>query len=332
MTAAALPAFVHDLGHGVFAIDTGFHRGDFDAAYLVVEDGHAVFVDTGATPGVSRLLAALDALGIDRGRVDHVIPTHVHLDHAGGAGVLMRELPAATMLIHPRGERHMIDPAALIAGATAVYGEAEMQRSYGQIAPVPASRVRVTHDGMTLDWRGRRITVLDTPGHARHHHCLFDHRSRCWFTGDTFGLSYPEFSTDQGPWLLPTTTPVQFEPEALKDSIRRMLAFEPEGVYLTHFSRVGRSADQVRALGAALIDQVDEMVQVADRLRGVGEPRALHAALKGALAEVMLARARANGCRLTDPQMLDLLSVDLELNAQGLAIWMAKSAPQGTAA
>jgi glyoxylase-like metal-dependent hydrolase (beta-lactamase superfamily II) len=326
MTSNALPSFILDLGQGVYAIDTGFHRPMFDAAYLVVEHGRALFVDTGPNPGVPRLLEALDALGVARDRVDHVIPTHVHLDHAGGAGLLMSELPSATMFIHPRGERHMIDPSALIAGATAVYGEAEMQRSYGTLVPVPAARVRTTHDGMVLDWQGRRFTFLDTPGHARHHHCVFDSLTRCWFTGDTFGLSYREFDTDRGPWLLPTTTPVQFEPEPLKQSIRRMLDFRPEGVYLTHFARVGRDAAELAALGQLLIEQIDEMVAAAEPARGVADPAQRQAALKNALARQMLGRARRNGCSLSDERMLELLEVDLTLNAQGLAIWMDRSA------
>jgi glyoxylase-like metal-dependent hydrolase (beta-lactamase superfamily II) len=326
MTDAALPETVQPLGHGIFAIDTGFHRPLFDAAYLVVENGRALFIDTGANPGVPRLLAALDALGIARDHVDHVIPTHVHLDHAGGAGLLMQALPAATMLIHPRGERHMVDPSALVAGATEVYGPQEMARAYGTIVPVPAERVRATHDGQVLDWHGRRFTILDTPGHARHHHCLFDERSRGWFTGDTFGLSYREFDTDQGPWLLPTTTPVQFEPAPLKDSIRRMLAFEPEALYLTHYSRVGRDAAEVRQLGEGLIQQVDEMVELAQAWWGQPASPARHAALKAAIGEQFLRRVRQHGCTVSDADTLALLAVDLELNAQGLGVWMDRAA------
>ena len=124
-------SFVHDLGGGVHAIDTGFHRPHFDAAYLIVERGRAAFVDTGTNFSVPRLLAALDDLGLGPDAVDFVIPTHVHLDHAGGVGLLMQSLPRAVVLAHPRAERHLIDPTALYQGALAVYGEAEMARNYG---------------------------------------------------------------------------------------------------------------------------------------------------------------------------------------------------------
>lgn len=126
----ALP-FVHPLGDGLYIVDTGFHRPHFDAAYLMVSGGRAAFIDTGTNFSVPRLLAALDDLGLRREAVDYVIPTHVHLDHAGGVGLLMQSLPAATVLVHPRGARHMIDPSALYQGALQVYGQDEMERTYG---------------------------------------------------------------------------------------------------------------------------------------------------------------------------------------------------------
>ena len=139
----ALP-FVQSLSGGVFVIDTGFHRPMFDASFLLVEDGRAAFIDTGTNFAVPRLLAALADLGLAPAAVDYVIPTHVHLDHAGGAGLLMQSLPNATLLVHPRGARHMIDPQALYQGALAVYGQAEMDSAYGSLVAVPAERVQAT--------------------------------------------------------------------------------------------------------------------------------------------------------------------------------------------
>jgi len=134
--SAALPAYVQPLGHGVHAIDTGFVRDRFDAAYLLVDEGRAAFIDTGTAYALPRLLGALDALGLARDAVDWVIPTHVHLDHAGGAGALMQALPRARLLVHPRGLRHLVDPSALWQGALAVYGSEEMERSYGTLVPL----------------------------------------------------------------------------------------------------------------------------------------------------------------------------------------------------
>ena len=306
---------VQSLDHGIHLIDTGFHRPKFDASYLIVERGRAAFVDTGTNHSVPRLLAALDAQGLARDAVDFVIPTHVHLDHAGGAGLLMQELPGATLVVHPRGAPHLIDPQRLMDGARAVYGAEEVARSYGDVIGVPAERVLCTADGFTLDFAGRALTFLDTPGHARHHHCIWDARSRGFFTGDTFGISYREFDTAHGPWVLPTTTPVQFDPEALRRSVERMLTYQPEVMYLTHYGPV-REAPRLAVL---LLAQMDAMVALA---RALPADEARDAALKRGFSDIHHASLRAHGSALGNEQVDALLALDLELNAQGMAVWL----------
>ncbi|MES2959641.1 MAG: MBL fold metallo-hydrolase [Pseudomonadota bacterium] len=314
---AALPGFVDDLGGGVFAIDTGFQRPRFDAAYLVVHNGRAAFIDTGTNHAVPRHLAALAALGLARDAVDWVIPTHVHLDHAGGAGLLMRELPSATMLVHPRGAKHMIDPTALHEGALAVYGAEEMARSYGRLVAVDKSRVRLSHDGMDLALGGDRVLhLIDTPGHARHHHCVWDPITRGWFSGDTFGSSYREFDTAQGAWMFPNTVPVQFDPPALRDSVLRLLSFAPVRMYVTHYSgltEVPRAADRVLSMLSA-------MVALAERERHAPQR---HDALKRGLAALYASSLAAHGVEHV-PEKLALLAMDIELNAQGMGVWLEK--------
>ena len=314
------PAFVQTLAHGIAVVDTGFHRPLFDAAYLIVEGGRAAYVDTGTNQSVPRLLAALEAEGLATDAVDYVIATHVHLDHAGGAGPLMQSLPNARLVVHPRGARHLIDPIHLVASATAVYGAAEVERSYGTLQPVAAARVLQTHDGMTIELAGRPLHFIDTPGHAMHHHCIWDAASRGWFTGDTFGLSYRDFDTAAGAWAMPTTTPVQFQPEQLRRSIERMLAFDPECMYLTHYGRVG----DVPRLAALLLSQLDAMVAFARSLPS-GPQR--HQALRRGLEAIHFASLRDHGVTLTDARLRELLALDLELNAQGIAIWLDRTAP-----
>jgi glyoxylase-like metal-dependent hydrolase (beta-lactamase superfamily II) len=255
-----LPDFVEPLGPGLYAIDTGFIRPRYDAAYLVVSDGRAAFIDTGTNHALPRHLAALDALGVAREAVDFVMPTHVHLDHAGGAGALMRELPNATLGIHPRGERHMIDPTALYEGALAVYGADVMARDYGKLVPIPAERVRVLRDGDAVRIGSRTLVAADTPGHARHHHCYWDEASRGWFTGDTFGISLREFDiAGGGAWLGPSIVPSQFDPPALRASIARLLERDPACVYVTHYGRV----DTPAALAPRMLALMDRMVETA---------------------------------------------------------------------
>jgi glyoxylase-like metal-dependent hydrolase (beta-lactamase superfamily II) len=310
---------VQVLDHGIHVIDTGFHRPMFDASYLIVERGRAAFVDTGTNHSVPRLLAALDAAGLARDAVDHVIATHVHLDHAGGAGLLMQHLPAATLVVHPHGAPHLIDPARLMNGARAVYGDAEVARSYGELVPVPAARVQRTEDGMTISLAGRALTFLHTPGHARHHHCIWDERSQGFFTGDTFGLSYREFDSSNRMWMMPTTTPVQFEPEPLRRSVQRMLAHTPQRLYLTHYGQVGHSAHDVQRLAALLLQQMDAMVALAVALPDDDQRHALMMRGFGAIHRASL---RTHGCTLTDARIDELLALDHVLNAQGMAVWL----------
>jgi len=313
------PDFVERLEHGIHVVDTGFHRPLFDAAYLIVEHGRAAFIDAGTNHSVPRLLAALQGAGLDVDAVDYVIPTHVHLDHAGGVGLLMQQLPAARLVVHPRGARHLAGPMHLIRSATSVYGADEIERSYGALVPVDKGRMMTTQDGMTIELAGRPLRFLHTPGHAMHHHCIWDAASRGFFTGDTFGLSYRDFDTAAGSWIMPTTTPVQFQPEALRRSIERMAAFDPDFMYVTHYGRVG----DVPRLAALLLAQLDEIVAFArTTARGPGR----HATLMRGLEAIHLGSLRAHGVTLSDEHIRELLALDLELNAQGIAIWLDRHA------
>jgi len=309
---------VIDYDDGIGGIDTGFFRPNFDAAYLVVENGRAAFIDVGTNYAVPHLLDALGERDLDVGDVDYVILTHVHLDHAGGAGALMAKLPNARAVIHPRGAPHMIDPTRLIAGATAVYGAEEMERSYGPLQPIDASRVDVANDNYTVTLAGRPLLCIDSPGHARHHMVIHDAQSRAFFTGDTFGLSYREFDTERGPYILPTTSPVQFEPDALHASIDRMLSFDPTQMFLTHFGRIG----DVSRCAADLHTQIDRMIEIARTHAHEGDR---HDRIKDALGALYVGRAMAHGCELSSAEVRELLAMDIELNAQGLEVWLDKS-------
>jgi len=312
-----LPEFVEPLGDDLFVIDTGFERPQFDAAYVVVDSGRAAFIDTGTNHAVPRLLAALHALHLRADAVDWVIPTHVHLDHAGGAGLLMQSLPNARLLVHPRGERHMVDPSALYAGATAVYGEAEMARSYGKPVGVDPLRVRVTGDGTTLTLGKRVLEFVHTPGHARHHHCIWDARTRTWFTGDTFGLSYPQLVNHNNRWITPTCAPVQFEPEPLKASVARLLERGPLALCVTHFGRVPNAPH----LGPLLMQQIDDLAAIGERQRHAAER---HRALCDELSALYRRRLSEHGFADVDSAMR-WMAMDVEINAQGLASWLDRA-------
>lgn len=314
MTHTSLPPS-QALGHGITCIDTLQERPGLACCYLLERNGESAFIEAGTAPGVPRLLALLDARGIGRSAVRYVIPTHVHLDHAGGAGLLMQALPNAQLVVHPRGARHLIDPVKLIAGATAVYGEDAFARMYGDILPIAESRVIVAEDDASLPLGDSRLVFVDSPGHARHHFCVWDADSRGFFTGDTFGLSYREFDGPGGAFLLPTTTPVQFEPDAWFNTLDRLLSFAPQRMYLTHYGAV----DDVPRLADTLRAGIARYAALAQALKSVPER---HARLVQALNEDALAECARLHAPVDAAQATELLRFDMELNAQGLEHWV----------
>jgi glyoxylase-like metal-dependent hydrolase (beta-lactamase superfamily II) len=310
-----------DFDHGITAIDTEYVRPGLDASHLVVQGGRAAFIDTGTAPSVPLLLAALEEKGLEPGQVDWLFVTHVHLDHAGGAGALMEHLPNAVAVLHPRGARHMADPAKLIEGSKAVYGEEAFNQLHGGIRPIPEERIRVVEDGERLRLADREFEFIHTEGHARHHYCVVDPMASAVFTGDCFGISYRELDSAAGPFIFPTTTPVQFDPDPAHATIRRLLSYKPERAFLTHFSCVHAPA----ALAPQLHRDLDEYVKIAEARRDDADPEA---SIRAALRDWTFNRLDEHGVD-PDPEFRDeVLRMDMALNAQGLAVWL-KNNEQG---
>ena len=255
--------------HGIHAVDSGYIRPLLAAVHLIVENGRVAVVDTASNTCLSRTLSALQTLGLSPDSVDYVFLTHVHLDHAGGAGAMMQAFPEAKLIVHPRGARHMADPTKLFAAVREVYGAEEAQHLYGDPIPIPAERIQEAGDGFSFDLAGRPLVCLDTPGHARHHLALLDTRGGCLFTGDIFGMSFRELDVNGRPSIIPTTSPTQFEPPIMHQSVDRILSHRPPAVYLTHFAEVR----DVERLGGELHRLIDAHVAVAERERDSGPER-----------------------------------------------------------
>ncbi|MDQ7988310.1 MAG: MBL fold metallo-hydrolase [Candidatus Dactylopiibacterium sp.] len=304
--------------HGISAVDSGYVRPGLAAVHLIEEGGRVAIVDSGTHASAPRLLAALARRGLAPEAVDWLLLTHVHLDHAGGAGALMQMLPNARLVVHPRGVRHMIDPARLWAGTVEVYGEALARERYGELLPVPAGRIVEARDGDTVSLAGRTLEIMDVPGHARHHVAYFDPRAQGWFVGDAFGLSYRETHREGRAFVFPTTTPVQFEPQAMHASLERMLARAPRWLFLTHYGRVGEvprlAADMHR-----LIDGCVAIAREAAALRGAEQ----QASIRAGLEVLLLREARQQGWAVQGAAAAELYAGDLDLNAQGLQVWLA---------
>ncbi len=307
---------LYPYGHGISAVDVLYERERLNAVHLLVERGRAAIIDSGTAHGVPRVLAALESLGVAPRDVDYVVLTHVHLDHAGGAGQLMAHCPNAVLTVHPRGARHMIDPGRLLAATVQIYGEETTRRVYGEVLPVPAARVLETQEGARISLAGRELQFFDAPGHARHHVVLRDTGTGHLFAGDTFGLSYRELDRDGRQFSFPTTSPSQFDPPALQRSIGRMLALEPQAIYVTHFGQV---RDPVR-LGADLRRLIDAHVALAERCRDAGARR--NALLRKGIAALLREESLRQGWTLADDELMRVFAIDVDLNAQGLEAWL----------
>ena len=307
-----------DLGDNIYCIDTGYQRAKMAACYLVREGDAVAILDTGTNFTLPRIMALLASLDLGPENVQYIIPTHVHLDHAGGAGLLMQQCPNATLVIHPKGAQHMIDPSRLAAGAAAVYGADAFARDYGTLVPVPAERVVIAQDQHRVSLNGRELIFYDTPGHANHHGCILDTRTRAIVCGDTFGLCYRELVTDKGDFILAPTTPVAFDPQRWHDSIDRLISLKPTAMLLTHYGRV----TDIAKLAQQLHLNIDMVAAIALSQEEVTEHRQQH--IKDGLSQATLSAMKAHGIEMSETEMAEFLAIDLDLNAQGLEVWLQR--------
>ena len=310
-----MPANQIDYRDNTITIDADYVQPETAGFHLMIENGRAAFFDTGTSLALPNAVAALKARGLSVEDVEFVIPTHVHLDHAGGAGAMMRAFPNARMIVHPRGARHMIDPSKLWKGTIGVYGEERAAQLYGEVVPVPEDRVAIAEDNAEIDFQGRTLLFIDTPGHARHHFCVIDRERRAVFAGDMLGVSYRVFDSDRGPFVFPSTAPVQFEPEPFHESLRRIADFGLQYAYITHFGRIELND----AVFQALHQHIDRFVDIA--LQVEKEP-ARETALIDRLAKYLFNEVKAHGSTIADDKIRMNLAMDVKLNAQGIDIWL----------
>lgn len=223
-------------------IDTKMHGNDGITAAFLLRGERIALVETGPKSSYPIVRAALQELGIDR--LDWIIVTHIHLDHAGAAGTLAREFPEATVAVHTVGAPHLVSPAKLWASAGRIYGD-EMDRLWGGIEPIPEDRIRTLEDGDEIDLGDRRLRAVDTPGHARHHHTFVDDSSGIAFCGDALGVRLPDVGV-----VRPATPPPEFHLEDTVKSIERIRALAPTALWLTHFGAADAGRDPLDVDGA----------------------------------------------------------------------------------
>jgi glyoxylase-like metal-dependent hydrolase (beta-lactamase superfamily II) len=209
----------------------------------------------------------------------------------------------------------MADPQKLIAGSIAVYGEQKFRQLYGEIQPIDATRIISPQDGDTLRMGKREFQFLDTPGHARHHFCIFDRKINAVYTGDTMGIAYRTLRDPEHAFVMPTTTPVQFDPAALHDSIDKVMALQPDYLFCTHYSLLQPSAANI----AGLHKQIDDFCMLTEQASAQAEQ--FVSELSKRLKDYAVRRARNELETVSTSTIEEWVSLDSSLSAQGLAHW-----------
>ncbi|MCK5688345.1 MBL fold metallo-hydrolase [Myxococcota bacterium] len=305
-----------ELAGAITLIDTGFMREQGTAVYLLQSEGRYAIIETGVANSTRRIIQTLNDKNISLADVDYVIVTHVHLDHAGGAGTLLARLPNAHLVVHPRGARHMVDPSKLWAGAAAVYSEEALKRNFGEMLPVPARQIlEAPLNGESIKFGARELTFFDVQGHAKHHVAIYDEQTQGVFTGDTFGLAYPELCGPTQRLVFPTTTPIQFDPDEMRKSIQNILSYHPQRLYLTHYGVVNAP----QKVGDELLSMLDAVVKMAKAEINTANR---HIALRDGFLQIVLDELEHFECHRSKEKLLESLAPDAELNAQGLDFWL----------
>lgn len=308
---------MRDYGQGIFGIET-FYLGfeAFASCYLIIDNGQVAVIETNTNNAVPLILRALEDQGLTGDQVKYVIVTHIHLDHAGGAGKLLTYLPEAKLILHPRAARHMVDPEKLISSVRQVYGKERSYKLYGDLIPVNKELIMAVDNGFRISVGKRELVFFDSPGHARHHIIVFDQKAKAVFSGDAFGIGYPRYINDGSRMVFPSTSPTQFEPERAIDTFNKILALNPSAVYLTHFGTV----KDITAVHKQLIEWINFSVDI-------GEKRYHQGYRNGELDSILQAdiwkRFEQEISQLTgeglSKEEREFLMLDADLNAKGIA-------------
>lgn len=241
---------------GIRQVDTLLGGMSRMTAGFLIDGTQPALVETGSQSSVPALREALEAAGVGPGDLRWIVVTHIHLDHAGGVGDMAAAFPNATVVVHEKGARHLLDPTRLIDSASRVYGPL-LDGLYGRMLAVPADRLVAAADGHRIDLGdGHQLTLVDSPGHAKHHHAVLDEQTGTLMVGDAVGVKLPDLGV-----LRPATPPPDFDLEQATTSLRRFAELRPEQVVLTHYGPVDRPLETL----VEAEDMLHRWVELADR-------------------------------------------------------------------
>lgn len=294
-------------------IDGHYYKDGLACSYLMLENGKGAIIETNTNFSVPYILKEIEKSNLTPEDIEYIIITHVHLDHAGGAGKLMEICKNATLLAHPKAGRHIIDPSRLVQSSIQVYGEENFRKLYGDIIPVPEHRVRILEDGEEIQFGSRTLKFIHTRGHANHHFVIYDSKSNGVFTGDSFGLAYPILQNN-GLIIYPTTSPTDFDPVEAKISIDKILNTNCDKVFLTHY---GMITDLENAKNQLLdgINFSEDLMQWCIQSSLSEEEKSNY--VKEQLTQYY--REKLKKHKLEDTkERWDMLNLDIELNTMGI--------------
>ena len=281
------------------------------AAALLESSGHRAIIDPGPESTYATLRERLHSRGLSVAQLDAILLTHIHLDHAGASGSLVRENPRLVVYVHTRGAPHMIDPSRLLASAARLWPD-NLHQLFGETLPVPKENLRMLEGGETLTLGARKLDVAYTPGHASHHVSYFDAAQGVAFVGDTTGIRI-----DNGTYILPATPPPDISLEIWESSFATILARRPSRLFLTHFGYVESPAEHIDEFRRRLHRWAELAAEILRSASSESEAR-----------EAFVSRAQAEMQERLGPAEADhhAFTAGLDLSFLGLARYLRKRA------
>ena len=305
------------LKHNIYQIDLKENGIPLRTAAYIIKGEKNVIIETGPSPSNQQILKALQSLQIKPAQIDAILVTHIHLDHAGGAGLLMKQCPNATLFVHQRGRDHLINPNRLISSARAVY--ADLFESYfDPILPIEEQRIKSYQEMEDFELgAGRKLEILNTPGHALHHVVIYDPESNGIFSGDAAGIYFRSLYEQHSiHFAVPSTSPTQFDPKSMEDSLRQMISLNPEKIYFTHFGMVKPAIPQLQMVLGLITFFGEECVKYYQENRSLEQ-------LTRLIKNTLYTRLEKLGVSRNSP-VIASLDLDIMLNAQGVVAYVKR--------
>ncbi|MCZ8533864.1 MBL fold metallo-hydrolase [Psychrobacillus psychrodurans] len=298
------------LNERIYLID-GFDMGESErTGTYVIDEQELTIIETGPSPSVKHVKSGMESLGFSLDQVKYIIVTHIHLDHAGGAGLLLKDCPNARVVVHPKGIRHLAEPERLIAGAKAVYGN-KFKELFDPIIPIPHERMIIKNDGDLLKIGATCILkFFDTPGHANHHFSIYDPISNGMFTGDTVGVRYEQLIPDGVTFFLPSTSPNQFNPAAMQRAIDHFAQMNLQYIYYGHFGVTNSPSEALSQVSMWLNIFMTEAEAVYEEAKGYCE-------LANRLDRLVKEHLKNQGIS-ENHDVFRIIELDLEVSAMGM--------------